>query len=172
MTGAGRLWAGIAVGLGCAGLLLAFAPPPVRDGWSAAIALPAGLSAGAGLFLVAERRLPVLPRPSPGGAEVWLAKHALLALWAGVEEVVWRRALLGQLVRVMPIAAALAVGAAAFALWHRPVAPEHVLAGLLFGGLYLGTGSLVAAWAAHVAYNGSIAAADEAARARPGGVPP
>lgn len=159
MTRGTLLWAQVAVGMPCAILLLALVRAPVAGGWPAPPALATGVLAGIALFAALERRAPVLPRPPVGRARVWLAAQVVLALWVGVEEVVWRWAILGQLTRLIPVAAALAVSALGFALCHRAPAAAHLLAGLAFGGVFVGTGSLAAAWLAHVAYNGSVAGA-------------
>ncbi|MGZ4389481.1 MAG: CPBP family glutamic-type intramembrane protease [Gaiellaceae bacterium] len=170
MTGL-QLWLRFGTGTAFACVLLAFVQPPEREAWPVLPAVAVGLVCGASLFVGIERRPPTLPRPIVA-VDVWLAKHAALGLWAGVEEVVWRRTVLGELARVLPALAALAVSSLAFGLCHRARSPLHVVAGLVFGAVFLAGGSLAGAWAAHAAYNGSIAVTAEAARARAEGVPP
>lgn len=169
MTGP-QLWARFGAGVALVCLLLAVVPPPARGAWPVLPAVAAGLVAGTALFVAIERRAPPLRRGALA-ADVWLAKHAALVLWAGVEEVVWRRTVLGELANALPTVAALAVGSLAFGLCHRARSPLHVAAGLLFGIVFLVGGGLAGAWAAHAAYNGSIAATAEVARARAEGEP-
>lgn len=170
MTGP-RLWTRFGAGVAVACVLFAFVRPPGRETWPFLPSVVAGLVAGTALFVAIERRPPSLRRPALA-AEVWVAKHAALLLWAGVEEVVWRRTALGELARVLPAAAALAVSSLAFGLCHRDRSPLHVAAGLVFGAVFLAGGSLAGAWAAHAAYNGSIAVTAEAVRAHADWAPP
>jgi membrane protease YdiL (CAAX protease family) len=170
MTGL-QLWTRFGAGTAAAGGLLAFVRPPERAALPVLPAVAAGLVAGVLLFVAAERRPPTLRRPSRG-REVWLAKHAALVLWAGVEEVAWRRTALAELAHVLPAVAALVLGSLAFGLCHRSASPLHVAAGLVFGAVFLAGGGLAGAWAAHAAYNSSIAGTAEAGRAHVEGAPP
>lgn len=170
MTGL-QLWARVGAGVAVACLLLVCVRPPGREAWPILPAVAAGLLAGTALFAAIERRPPPLRRPVIA-TDVWLAKHAVLLLWAGVEEVVWRQTALGELARVVPTAVALAVSSLAFGLCHRGRSSLHVGAGLVFGAVFLAGGGLGGAWAAHAAYNGSIAVTAETARAHAEGAPP
>lgn len=166
-----QLWLRLGSGTAVAAVLLVVVRPPERHTWPLLPAVAVGLVAGAALFAVVERRPPALRR-TVLGAEVWLAKHVALAAWAGVEEIVWRRTALAELARLVPALAALAVSSVAFGLCHRAPSPVHIAAGLVFGGVFLATGSLAGAWAAHGVYNGSIAVTAEAARAPDAEAPP
>jgi membrane protease YdiL (CAAX protease family) len=124
-------------------VVLAPPRPPLRLPRVAATAL--GLAAGVALFAAAARRAPALPRRSAAG-------QLLLALCAANEELLWRRVLLGELLPLGPVAA-LALSSAAFAAAHRRAPLLHAATGSAFGGVYLATGFLGAAVAAHWAYN-------------------
>ena len=76
----------------------------------------------------------------------------LLVLAAASEEIVWRRVVLGELLRAGPLAAA-AGSTLGFALVHRARQALHLGTGAAFAGLYLATGVLAAAIAAHFVYN-------------------
>jgi membrane protease YdiL (CAAX protease family) len=71
---------------------------------------------------------------------------------AASEEIVWRRVVLGELLRVGPLAA-VAGSTLGFALVHRTRQTLHLGTGAAFGSLYLATGALAASIAAHWAYN-------------------
>jgi membrane protease YdiL (CAAX protease family) len=87
----------------------------------------------------------------------------VLAGRAAVEELAWRGFLLGALAAPLGLAGALGVTSAAFALAHAGVRGRmrlvHVLTGGVFGGLYLASGRLAAAVAAHVVYNALVVTA-------------
>lgn len=136
--------------------------PPVGAavlGLPAAPAVALGAVAGAGLFRVlAGPRVPAL-RPAPLAGP----RGVVLAGRASVEEVAWRGFLLGALVPPLGPLAALGVTSVAFALAHGAAGGRlrlvHVLTGGVFGGLYLSSGRLASAVAAHVVYNGLVVAA-------------
>jgi membrane protease YdiL (CAAX protease family) len=110
-----------------------------------------GVSAGVVLYVVVSRQLPVLPsraRPLP----LALATALFLGVAAVNEEVVWRRVVLGELLRFSP-SAALAGSMLGFAVAHRARPGVHLLTGAAFGAVYLGTGALAASVAAHWTYN-------------------
>lgn len=134
-------------------LLLVAAPAAPATEWSPPGALAAGVLVGVGLFLVlgglAPRALAV-PRPSTA---------LVLLVAAGAEEVVWRWFALGELAQRADAGAALAVTTVAFALAHRNDCGRQLVTGAVLGGLYVGTGSLAAAWCAHGLYNLGVAAA-------------
>ncbi len=81
-----------------------------------------------------------------------MAKFGFLALAAANEEVLWRRVMLGELLR-SGVVAALAGSTLGFALAHRARPGLHLGTGLAFGGVYLATGALGASIAAHLTYN-------------------
>lgn len=144
-----------------AGALLAAArPPAVGDAWPLAIAAALGLVAGAVLFAaLARRRLswPVLA-PSVG---------LVLVVGAGAEEVVWRWFALSEVASRLGAALAIALTSLAFAVVHRNRSFGHVIAGCVFGLLFVLTGTVVGAWAAHAAYNVLVAGSIRSCRPWP-----
>jgi len=140
-----RLAAGIALAVGLT-LVLAPAEPTARV-WPPA-ACAAGALAGVILYAGVTRRRPYVPLPLPAA----VAAFAVLVVAATGEEVVWRRVVLGELLRAGPLAA-LAGSTLGFALVHRTRQLLHVGTGAAFGGLYVVTGVLAASIAAHAAYN-------------------
>jgi membrane protease YdiL (CAAX protease family) len=139
----------LTAGAGLAVVLLALvspAEPPERLGaWASALA---GVAAGLALYLAVARHRPCVPPPVPAA----FAACAVLVVAAAAEEVVWRRVVLGELLRAGPLAA-LAGSTLGFALVHRTRQALHLGTGAAFGGLYLVTGALGASIAAHWAYN-------------------
>jgi membrane protease YdiL (CAAX protease family) len=127
---------------------------------NALLAAAAGAAAALPLFALLARSRPPLPR---GRA---LARGAVLLPAACLEEVVWR---LGALAAARPLAGpavALALSSAGFALAHlRQAGPlsvrVHLVTGHVFGGVFLATGALLGAIAAHATYNLLVAAALE-----------
>jgi membrane protease YdiL (CAAX protease family) len=115
------------------------------------VAVAAGLAAGITLQLAVSRRLPRL-EPSLGSPGLSVVRLSLFGLLATCEEVVWRRTLLGELLRAGPVAAVLA-STLAFALAHHARPGLHLATGAAFGGLYVATGALGSSIAAHSAYN-------------------
>jgi membrane protease YdiL (CAAX protease family) len=125
--------------------------------------LPAALAAGAGAGVALAQVLagrpirPRLRRPRTGAGPLLLAGRA------GVEEVAWRGFLLGALVPVVGPAGATAASSVVFACAHpvrrRADRLVHLLTGAAFGLVYLASGRLVGAVAAHVAYNALVVAA-------------
>lgn len=140
-----RLVVAAAVG---AALLMLVAPaePPSRLGLPAATL--AGIATGLLLYVAVARSRPYVPPRVPAA----LAACFVLVVAAGSEEVVWRRVVLGELLRAGPLAAA-AGSTLGFALFHRTRQALHLGTGATFAGLYLATGALAAAIAAHWAYN-------------------
>lgn len=124
------------------------------------VAFGAGCVAAAALFAVLARTRPVLPRRRA------VAQGIALLPAACIEELVWR---LGALGSARPLAgpiAALSLSSLGFALAHFGQAGTlsvrvHFVTGSVFGGVYLATGTLLAAVAAHATYNLLVAAAVE-----------
>lgn len=140
---AGLLAAGVAIG----------AMPHVSPRLPAAAAMLGGLAAGVCLYRVLAGRWPPRQfrrRPSAGGAIVVAAR-------AAGEEVAWRGFLLGALAPALGTAGAIPLSSAVFACAHRVDRSRdrlvHLLTGSVFGLVYVSTGRLTAAVAAHVAYN-------------------
>ncbi len=132
-----------------AGLLLAFAhiaPPRQRLGSLAATT--AGLSLAVALYLALAR-----------GAETPDRRLLVPALGAGAtEEVVWRWGVLAGAAPALGWAAALALSTWGFALRHTRSEnlAAYLVLGASFGGVFLATGRLVAAIAAHAGYNALV----------------
>ncbi|HWE81529.1 MAG TPA: CPBP family intramembrane glutamic endopeptidase [Gaiellaceae bacterium] len=115
------------------------------------VAVVGGAIAGLALFSAVARRRPRLV-PRTVALRLLIARWVILALLAANEELIWRRALLGECLRAGS-AAALAGSTLAFALAHRSRPGLHLGTGAAFGGLYLGTGVVTASIAAHWIYN-------------------
>jgi ABC-2 type transport system ATP-binding protein len=148
------VWIGVAVVAFLAAPSLPPADPtlhPVGD------ALVAGCLTGIGLFAILARRrarlvaLATLPRRQ------LIARSVVLTARSAYEEAVWRALLLGLLAAPLGPVAALSISTLLFAGSHvgrqGRAAAAHVLTGASFGGVYLATGRLHAAIAAHGAYN-------------------
>jgi len=127
-------------------VLVAPAHPASRLGFLGAA--PAGVAGGLLLYVAVARRRPYVPPLAPPA----LAACCVLVVAATSEEVVWRRVVLGELLRAGPLVAA-AASTLGFALVHRARQGLHLGTGATFAGLYLATGALAAAIAAHWAYN-------------------
>ena len=131
-------------------------------------ALATGVVAGAALFAaLARRRFPLaaLTRAPRGRLA---ARSAILAVKSAQEEALWRGVVLGHLAVVLGRAGALAASTALFAAAHvrrqQARAVVHLGTGTAFGAVYLSTGRLVAAVAAHGSYNLLVGAATLAER--------
>jgi ABC-2 type transport system ATP-binding protein len=155
---------------GLAAVVLVLADP----GTTARAAPLASLAAGAGvagaLFSGLARRAPTLRVPADRRLAIGV-KGGYLTVRAASEEVIWRWWLLGSLDTAIGGLAALGVSTACFALTHartqglRGVA-VHLVTGAAFGTVFLATGRLAAAVAAHAAYNLLVALAVESEAAR------
>ena len=151
MNGETRLWARLAAGVALALVLVAtVSPERPAPRVSAAEALAGGVLAGLALYIAVVRRGPVFPREAT--VSLVATTCALLGLAAAGEEVVWRRVVLGELLRSGSILA-LAGSSLAFAFAHRARPGLHLATGAAFGGVYLATGALAACIAAHWIYN-------------------
>jgi ABC-2 type transport system ATP-binding protein len=157
--------------------LLALAAP----GTEARATAPASLAGGALVALVLFSGL-AARRPTvwlgPGRRAAVAMKGGYLTIRAASEEVVWRWWLLGSLLGAIGVLPALGVSTACFALAHagsqgRRGVAVHLVTGAAFGAVFLVTGRLAAAVAAHAGYNLLVALAVEsdAAQAR-GRTPP
>lgn len=140
------LWARLALSPAVAAGLLVVVDPPRVHPRPPAVAAGLGLAAGAALYVVLARRLPPLPA-------LRLPLALVLVVAAAAEEVVWRWFALSEAAEHVGPLPALVATSLAFAALHRPPTAGHVAAGVVFGLVYLVGGGLVAAWAAHVAYN-------------------
>jgi membrane protease YdiL (CAAX protease family) len=140
-----RLGLALAVAVALLVLVAPAEPPPRIDPASAALA---GFAAGLLLYVAVARRRPYIPARVPAA----VAACGLLVVAASSEEIVWRRVVLGELLRAGPLVAA-AGSTLGFALVHRTRQVLHLGTGAAFAGVYLATGVLAAAIAAHWAYN-------------------
>jgi membrane protease YdiL (CAAX protease family) len=131
-------------------------PPPRIDPVSAALT---GVVSGVLLYLAVARRRPYIPPRVPAA----VAACGVLVVAASSEEIVWRRVVLGELLRAGPLVAA-AGSTLGFALVHRTRQYLHLGTGAAFAGIYLATGVLAAAVAAHWAYNVLLLTLAERAR--------
>jgi membrane protease YdiL (CAAX protease family) len=126
--------------------------------------LALGLLAGVALFALLARALPRIPARLDGRL---VARAVVLAVWAALEELIWRGLVLGGLAGSIGPLAALVVSSLGFALWHRPRlggrSAVHVLTGGCFGATFL-AGGLAASVLAHWSYNVLVDVAVEAAR--------
>jgi membrane protease YdiL (CAAX protease family) len=139
----------LTAGVGVAALLLVLVAPPAPPERLGLIASSwAGVAAGIALYLAVARRRPFVPPGQPAA----VAACTVLAVAAAGEEIVWRRVMLGELLRA-GAPAALAGSTLGFALVHRARQGLHLVTGAVFGALYLATGALAAPIGAHWAYN-------------------
>ncbi len=165
---AARLWLGATVKAAGAAALLALAgvsAPPTASRWE--LALSSGALAAACLFvLLAGGRRPIF-RIRRVRLPLLLGKGLYLVVASASEEIIWRFVVLGGLSSLVGVVPAYCASTAGFAFGHR-AGPSgtlvHLLTGATFGGLYLATGSLLAAIAAHATYNVLVALAVEAER--------
>lgn len=148
MTGR-SFWARFVLATVLSIVVLATLSPP-RPGLRipALTAAVVGVGAGAILYAAVAMRRPSLPALVPDAA----ARCFVLGLAAANEEILWRRAILGELLHSGAVAA-LAGSTLGFALAHRARPGLHLGTGFVFGGLYLATGALGACIAAHLTYN-------------------
>ncbi|HXH87234.1 MAG TPA: CPBP family intramembrane glutamic endopeptidase [Gaiellaceae bacterium] len=143
-----RLSAGSAAALGS--VLLIPVPAPT-NGTTLSTAAVAGAVAGVALFGALARSA---PRAVLGG---WSrrdsTRSSFFVLWAGVEEALWRRLVLGGVALHAGWPAGLVVSTVGFAMCHRLGRSSHFLTGCAFGTIYLVTGRLLAAIVTHAIYN-------------------
>jgi membrane protease YdiL (CAAX protease family) len=162
----GSLLVRLAVAAATASALLVLAAPAVPP---SRVDLPgamlAGAAAGLLLYVAVARCRPYVPPLVPAA----LAACCILVVAAASEEVVWRRVVLGELLGAGPVAA-VAGSTLGFALVHRKRQRLHLGTGAAFAGIYLATGTLAAAIAAHCAYN--VLLLTLAARSAPLEAPP
>ena len=145
------LWARIAVGTTAALVTVLAVPVPAPT--PARIEATSGVAGGAVLgvllFVSLARARPRTPR----SAHLTVAQLCFLLGWAWVEEVLWRRLLLGGVAMVAGAVVGLITATALFALAHPKGRPTQILTGTTFGAAYIGTGRLSAAVASHAVYN-------------------
>jgi len=136
--------------------------PPVAPRLATAPAVAAGLAVGLLLHRALAGQWVALPRPRLAGSG--RLGPLVLVGRAAVEELAWRGFLLGALIPPLGAPGALAASSLLFACAHHVRRPAdrlvHTLTGGVFGLVYLVTGRLAAAMAAHIAYNALVAATD------------
>jgi ABC-2 type transport system ATP-binding protein len=167
-----RLWLWFAASLVAAAAVLAvvpIAPPRAPVAWR--LALPAGLLAGIGVFAVVAWRWLPLRVPERARRALVAAKVVYVGATSATEEVFWRWLMLGGLADMLGLAAAFVVSTLSFAFAHATRVRSqafaiHVATGATFGGVYVATGSLAAAIAAHATYNLLVLMGLEAQRPR------
>lgn len=126
-----------------------------------------GLAAGAAVGCALALVLGGVPRParlSPAGAlRRRLVVGGVLVFVAAGEEAVFRRGILDALVPSLGTLGAVAASTVCFAAVHGPPLRRlfaHMATGACFGAVYVLSGRLVAAVAAHAAYNLVVLAGD------------
>ena len=159
------LWTAVA-------LAAAVVAPPIEplDGTPAGPggALAAGVAVGVALFASLARR----PFPAAALGRVpcrrLAARSTILAVKSAQEEALWRGVVLGSLAVVVGRAGALVASSILFAAAHvrrqRAWAAVQLATGSAFGLVYVTTGRLLAAIAAHTTYNVLVGAATLAER--------
>ena len=151
-------WAGLGVLTAlAAGVALARVEPVAPPRLHIAAGVLLGAVAGAVLGLAVARWLSRSIRRPPVGVAFFL-----LAVAAG-EEIVWRGGVQAVLTGPLQSWAALVLAALLFGAVHGPsrhAATLHALTGFAFGVVYLATGRLIAAVAAHGAYNIAVLSCD------------
>ena len=152
-----RLWTRTSMHACVAAALLAFASVSVQPRVPAAAAVAIGLGAAMILF-GGLTRARVRFRPRRWRAYRLIARGAFYMLRSASEEVAWRWFLLGSLIPAVGMPGAFAASTAGFAVAHAGPRPGrtvavHACTGGIFGGVFLATGSLLAAVAAHGGYN-------------------
>jgi ABC-2 type transport system ATP-binding protein len=161
-----RLWERTLVYGAIAVGLVAVVEGPLGGGVAWPTSLLCGAAAATVLFGILAGQLRLPRRAGDTSLPRLAAKCTFLSLRSASEEVVWRWAVLGSLSASAGSATALLLSTLGFALSHAPAQGRrgvvvHLLTGATFGGIYVATGSLLAAIAAHVTYNLLVAIAVE-----------
>ena len=156
MTGAAAPWvrllAGHVVVTGAIVATLGIYLGEPRVAWP--VALASGAAAGLALTLVLAGGFPPRERTVAADRRLVLV-CAVVVVASACEEIVWRGFGIGELSGTLGTVAAFVVSTAGFALAHagRVSTLTHLATGAAFGGVFLATGSLLAAIAAHATYN-------------------
>jgi ABC-2 type transport system ATP-binding protein len=177
-----RLWTRTGVHAALAVALLAAAQVSVHRRVPLAAGVAIGLVAATVLFAALVRGR-VRFRPRRWRTSKIVARGGFFAVRSASEEVAWRWFMLGSLAPAVGMLGAFAASTAGFALAHA--GPQrgrgvfvHALTGGVFGAVFIVTGSLLAAVAAHGGYNllvllavesGGVAEAPRLTSAEPAG---
>ena len=163
MTPAG-LWTRIGIGLGAATLtvLTLDVESPGIAAVPLEVALTVAAGSGAVLFVILARRRPTVRLGDTPFSSA--ARLAFLALWAAIEETIWRWLVLGELATRTNVVIALLASATAFGWLHSRSRLVHTATGLAFGTVYVATGQLAAAIVTHLTYNLLVAGEHGSAR--------
>lgn len=161
-----RLWGGMATEAGLAVSLLVLVHAPREPSVSRQVAVAGGAVVGGGLFVLIGGREALRLRPVGRlRLPVFAVKTSVVLAKSASEEVVWRLVVLGRLLALAGAPIALAVSSVGFAASHwrlgRRGVAAHLVTGVLFGSIYLLTGRLAAAVAAHGMYNLLVAVGRE-----------
>jgi membrane protease YdiL (CAAX protease family) len=147
-----------------AGLLALVEPESPRQTLPHPTAMAIGAASGLLLMLALARTARPPLRIRRERRRLFGVKALLLSMSSTAEEVVWRWFAIGTLAAAVGTAGAFIAATAGFAIAHVQTRAMivHLLTGATFGTVYLATGSLLAAVAAHVSYNLLVLAATEA----------
>jgi ABC-2 type transport system ATP-binding protein len=143
---------------GVTGVTAALLAPTIEPLLTLGLPAPVvGAAAGVVVFAaLARQRIPAVSVLAAPPSRI-AVRSAVLTLKSFQEEALWRALLLGGLVAPVGRAGALAISTALFAAAHAGRqgrrAAAQLLTGSTFGIVYLSTGRLVAAVAAHATYN-------------------
>jgi membrane protease YdiL (CAAX protease family) len=148
MSASSRFWVARFGELFAAAALLLLLRGQSSDAMAPLPAVALGLLVAGGLLPLA---LLFQPAQRPRPLAITFGVAVFLVLRAAVEEVVWRLAVTGRIATVAGWPAGLTIGALGFGLAHA--GPLRVLVARICIGLFLATGRLLAAVAAHAAYN-------------------
>jgi membrane protease YdiL (CAAX protease family) len=158
VSGAVGLWLRIAAATAIAfGSLLLLSPDRPDQRLATAVSIAVGTALGVAMFVAVVGRGSRLA-VARGSVHTAFARWIVFGLLAANEELVWRRAVLGECLGAGS-AAALAGSTLVFAVAHRARPGLHLGTGAAFGGVYLATGVLGASIAAHWIYNGLLSSA-------------
>jgi len=164
-----RPWLGlVALALLAGGVCGAGLPDPPRARVAVPVALALGCLSGVALAGLALFTGDVRRRPGRRRLATSVGLAAVLVVAAACEEVVWRAGVQAAVGTVAGTVGALVLTALLFGAVHGPLRRRmatQVLTGVAFGTVFAVSGRLVAAMAAHGAYNLTLLAWDSVAGA-------
>ena len=130
-------------------LTLSLNPPTPSTHLGVGAGCAGGAALGGLLFLAQQRN------PRPPVAPIGLVAVVVLGVLALAEELLWRRFVLGECLR-LGIPAAIFLSTVGFAILHRRPT-LHLVTGGIFSVAYVVSGQFIAPVAAHWVYNAAIA---------------